>query len=1820
MWVLTLCALILGMFSTAPEAIGQTVEINNTAYVNYVLRQPPGSGVGGAGDPIPGSDTTNPSNRVTTVVQSVPRTPSTITFHKFAPNVQTATDWSIVQTEFRSGGPDGQLISLIDPVNFGQTISLQNDVPAIPADLYHVGEPFFVTVEDLDQNLDPGVRETRYVTLAVDCMNDTEVLRLTESGADTGVFIGYIQSTSQPAGEYNGLLSVENDAEIVARYVDVVDGTDIAAAAALVDPFGLVFDSRTGAPVNGATVTIVDVNTGQPAAVLGDDGVSTYPSTVITGQDVTDGGGNVYPVPDGRYRFPVMWPGKYRLEVTPPTAYSFPTVVSDQDLQQLPAAPFTLVTGSRGEEFDLVLGPALRIDVPLDPAAAGDMFVRKTPSRPTVGRGDFLRYDLVLENPGGVAISGITLTDILPLGFRYRNDSAYLDNVKIGDPDVSNDGRTLVFGSLGDLNAATTRTLRYVVEVSAGSRLGDATNRAYLIGAGGEGSNVAEATVLVTDDLRGMNTLVGRVMIRGPQEEWTPQDQTRWLEGVEGVRIYLEDGTFVVTDDEGRFHFEGVRGGVHVVQLDTASLPEQFTPVAIPNTRFAGRPYSQFVDLQAGALWRTDFFVQEKPREKAVLEAKLTFVPDGSDGTVRLDISNRRLPVARLRAIAIVPRGYQVSGTQATWGGQPIKMAVRGSSVTVEIPDRTSRWRKSLAFPVERADAPVPPDSAAKAICMVDLEDEKNLKTALMTAPLGQGESASEATRIEREVPWSSEEEEVEEAPLCDQHDGQWLSKAGPDFEWVEPEQGYAPPIPSLKMGIKYPYGHKVNLLYEGKPVDPFTVDSMLADPKKTTVLKRWRGLSLREGGNLFEAVLLDKEGKELKRIQRNFHYSGAPVRAELVKSESVLVADGRTSPQIALRFFDKHNKPVRGGVVGDYIVDPPYIPLRRHDRDNRFLEVGEAEERVTWTTNDEGIGMLKLEPTPQSGLVTVRVVLNAREYDFEAWLEPALRDWILVGVAHGTAAYNDITSHMKAFEPDEISDAYMDDGRIAFFAKGRVLGKYLLTLAYDNQKRRTRDGQESLHQTIDPDAYYTLYGDETDQGYEAASSRKLYVKLERGTFYAMFGDFDTGLTVTELSRYTRSLTGGKTEYRGRNFTFNGFVSDTNLSFARDEIRGDGTSGRYRLTRSNIVINSDKIRLETRDRFHSEKILKEELLLRHLDYNIDYREGTIYFKKPVYSKDEQLNPIFIVAEYEANDGGDKSYNYGGRASVRTADDRVELGATHIHEGRTGGDGNLYGADFRYDLTKDTELRAEAARTDSDFAGESRNGNAYLVELAHTSVRLDGRVYYREQDGEFGLGQQNASEGATRKYGVDGRYELDDRLDVITDIYRLENLGTGATRDAAELSFENRWEDTRLRLGYIWAEDKLANGETKRSDQVHAGVSQEFLSDRVILRLDNFQSVNGHNGSVDYPTRSIFGVDFSVNEKVNLFAEYEITDGENLQTEGARFGVLSQPWTGGTIHSSVTQRVAEDGGRVFANLGLMQKWQLNEAWRIDAGVDSTRTFSETGQGTPFNVNVPNASGGAGGEDFTALSLGATYQQEDWSWTMRLEQRFADNEDRWSLFTGIIGEVDEGVHMSLAATIFDSQAGAGGDNFETNIRYGLAWRPDDSKWMILDRLDLIFEDASGGTLDTRTARIVNQADFNYLPHERCQIALQYGFKYVVDDIESDSFDGFTHFIGLETRHDISERFDIGLRGSALHSINSNSVEYSFGPSIGFNPATNMWISVGYNVVGYYDEDFSRSNYTAQGSYIQFRMKIDQDTMKDLGKLIGFEGATTQRRQAP
>jgi hypothetical protein len=856
-------------------------------------------------------------------------------------------------------------------------------------------------------------------------------------------------------------------------------------------------------------------------------------------------------------------------------------------------------------------------------------------------------------------------------------------------------------------------------------------------------------------------------------------------------------------------------------------------------------------------------------------------------------------------------------------------------------------------------------------------------------------------------------------------------------------------------------------------------------------------------------------------------------------------------------------------------------------------------EAKLVSVTSD---GWLTFMPVTVSGPRRITLAYNDATVTAEIYIKPFMRDWILVGLAEGTAGYNTVSGNMEGLNGSGAEEDLYKEGRIAFFAKGQILGKWLLTMAYDSAKGRGETANSSLFQTIDPNTYYTLYGDASQQQYDAASARKLYLKIERDQFYAMFGDYDTGLSITELTRYSRRLNGIKSEMQGKNTEFNVFASQTNQAFVKDELLGDGTSGLYHLSRKKIVLNSEKILIEVRDRFRSEIVISTRVLTRFTDYSIDYESGTIFFKEPVQSKDENFNPIYIVVEYESNDSQDENWSYGGRGGVKFFNDRIKAGVSYIHEGQTGGSGNLYGVDATVAITESTRLRGEYAATNTEFSGTKKDDSAYLAELSHRSKHFDGRLYVREQGERFGLGQQNGSETGTRKLGAEGAYRLSDTFSLTGQGYRQYNLATSAERDLVEAQATLSHSNYKISAGIRQATDTMGDGSTNRSLQLTSGASTKLYNDRLGLRLTHDQSIGNNNNNPDFPTRTILGADFMFSKSLTFFADQEFAQGNREDAYNTRLGMKATPWKGGAITSSMSQQMSENNDRMFANVGLLQKWEVTEKLSLDAGLDRTQTVKHSGN-PQFNTNVPPASGG---EDFTAISLGSTYKETKWSWTNRLEYRTSANEDKWGGFSGFIVEAKEGLGLSARLQIFSTETNTG-DKINSDLRLGLAYRPKASRWIILDRLDLLLD--RDNTTGTRfdSWRIVNNINANCKLNDKTQMSLQYGAKYVFDTIDNRDYSGYTDLFGLEGRYDLTKKWDLGIRGSILHSWNSAVFDYSSGLSIGYNIMQNAWVSLGYNFFGFTDKDFSAADYTAQGPYLRFRFKFDQNSVKDAAKWL-------------
>ena len=328
------------------------------------------------------------------------------------------------------------------------------------------------------------------------------------------------------------------------------------------------------------------------------------------------------------FRFPLVAPGNYRLEVLPPGSHSFPSQRTVADLQTLPNAPFRLQPGSFGQPFVVTAAPAVAVDIPLD-SAADALQLRKTAGQQIATTGDFVQYTLTLQNTSELgAFTNVQLVDRLPAGARYRSGSLRLNGVRVADPASAADGSgfTYLHPLLG---AGESIELRYVVEFTVAMRgVKDAINTAQAFAPGNVRSNEARALVRMNEELFSeKGFIVGRVF------EGTCDEDGREDAGVAGIRVYLEDGRYGVTDENGRFHFEGLDPGTHSVQLDKLTLPEYLELAPCERMGHAGRDYSQFAELRGGTLWRSDFVLRQKAAPKGDVQMEFkSALPPGQNG------------------------------------------------------------------------------------------------------------------------------------------------------------------------------------------------------------------------------------------------------------------------------------------------------------------------------------------------------------------------------------------------------------------------------------------------------------------------------------------------------------------------------------------------------------------------------------------------------------------------------------------------------------------------------------------------------------------------------------------------------------------------------------------------------------------------------------------------------------------------------------------------------------------------------------------------------------------------------------------------------------------------------------------------------------------------------------------------------------------------------------------------------------------------------------------------------------------------------------
>ncbi|MGA8514115.1 MAG: SdrD B-like domain-containing protein, partial [Burkholderiaceae bacterium] len=410
-----------------------------------------------------------------------------------------------------------------------------------------------------------------------------------------------------------------------------------------IDPSGIVYDAVTRRPVAGAIVTLIGPN-GSP----------------VPGTDLLQGASTMTTDASGIYQFdilPTAPSGRYRLQITAPAGYVTTTAVLG-GVSQPGVAPGTTLGSVNGTTYQPPSGiafvamqpnssqPAVGVNgaaavgqagtqyfldfniattgganqsagvihnhIPVDPVVPlipGAILVNKVGDKSVAEVADSVRYTISIRNTGPTPITDVKIEDLLPAGFRYIPTTARLNSVTLNaEPAV--EGRALVF-NIGTVAGSTTLQLTYFVRLGVGSQQGDGINRATARYTGANGavvrSNTAQYKVVVQGGvLSNDGCIIGKVYVDCDGNHVQNNESGSRELGIPGVRLVMLDGSYVITDNEGKYSLCGVKPQTHVIKVDRSTLPKGSRLLPSSN-RNAGVGDSIFVDLKGGELGRADF-------------------------------------------------------------------------------------------------------------------------------------------------------------------------------------------------------------------------------------------------------------------------------------------------------------------------------------------------------------------------------------------------------------------------------------------------------------------------------------------------------------------------------------------------------------------------------------------------------------------------------------------------------------------------------------------------------------------------------------------------------------------------------------------------------------------------------------------------------------------------------------------------------------------------------------------------------------------------------------------------------------------------------------------------------------------------------------------------------------------------------------------------------------------------------------------------------------------------------------------------------------
>ncbi len=837
----------------------------------------------------------------------------------------------------------------------------------------------------------------------------------------------------------------------------------------------------------------------------------------------------------------------------------------------------------------------------------------------------------------------------------------------------------------------------------------------------------------------------------------------------------------------------------------------------------------------------------------------------------------------------------------------------------------------------------------------------------------------------------------------------------------------------------------KIDVYLNSKLLDKDRIGKKVVDNKKNIKKVEYISVEFKQGENKIKVDYTDKEGNSYS-VTENVYLPGKAEKIDIIYPKVKLKDNKMVELPIYMLLTDQYKLPALSSNLSQASIQKGDF----YHKDDYLLEMNKFSENI-YRTN------AKIGSNNSLNRLMVEGDKIKKSLDIDLPDEKYGSD-DLFGIVNFKVTSN-ITPQIKTY------------------LRKKINNDSLLTFRLDSENNY----KDKLFNIEDEDYLYKDYGDNSTFINNSSSSTGVYASIKNKNSYFIYGDIYTGFEGQKIVSLDSKLNGFKAKGNRDNKKYELFLATERRKQVTEEIIPEGISGYYFLSNQNIVPGSEVVTIKTK--YENSTFMKEKRLFKEIDYNFNYKDGLIMFKRPIYRYVEDFGENIIELKYKVY-SPDYETSYVGVNFDVINDNSKNLGVSYISESSS--DNPIFGLNGSIKFNEDNKLIFETAWNKD---GKNASRSSLMVDsLEKTAVNLS----YKHDEGVIIPGEETSPDKSSEFNGEISRKIINNN-EIYLNYNEYNNTEFTDKKYTMGLSIKNKKDQQN---GFVNISKVLRRKEDGDNEAlILTGEKKLQLNKDLDLTLRDNYLLSGNANLIESP-KSSMKLNYKYSDKVDFKTTW-YKRSANSNDSYVDLNLDYQPNKNLTLFTGYNLPLVNkrDSGDKNLNYGLNNHYQFTPRTGIEL----------------YAQNNVNFEKGKTREVLTA-SAQFNYTQEDIEASAKYEFKNGDIKDSRVLNFNIKGDINEDSSVSIKYNNYD------GSYFEENdfdLKYELeanwAYRPVENNE--LNGFSSISSEKYQSKLDSqnnyqeKTVRTFS-TDWIYKYNKKFDFGLKLAFKSISEDIKNGS----------------------------------------------------------------------------------------------------------------